>query len=182
VNASVAEALPAIEDQNEFNRQRWDELCADPFLASLDYRFETDHLGHIIMIPPAGFDHSDAQGDVGRLLDRFLPATGKSRPECPISTRGGTKVADVVWISDERLQRARKGSLLVIAPEICVEILSPSNTRQEIEEKKRLYFGAGADEFWICGLDGRMEFYRAGNPVQPAQTSELCPEFPQSIG
>jgi hypothetical protein len=34
--------LPVIEDQHRFNRDRWDELLADSFLASLEYKMETD--------------------------------------------------------------------------------------------------------------------------------------------
>jgi len=181
MGASVAESLPSIGNQHAFNRKRWDELCADPKLASLDYRIETNHLGQIIMTPPAAFDHSDSQGDIGRLLDRLMPGTGRSRPECPISTSGGTRAADVVWISDERLERSRQGSLLVIAPEICVEVLSPSNTRQEIQEKRRLFLEAGADEFWVCGMDGKMEFYLAATPETPSEASRICPGFPGKV-
>ena len=45
------------------------------------------------------------------------------------------------------------------APEICVEVLSPTNSLAEMNEKRALYFEAGAHEVWICGLDGKMEFY-----------------------
>lgn len=182
MNASIADTLPSIGDQHAFNRTRWDEICADPFLASLDYRFETDQLGHLIMTPPAGFDHSDSQGCLLERLRDLMPANGKARPECPLSTSAGTKAVDAIWISDERLKRSRQGSLLVIAPEICVEVLSPSNTRQEIEEKRRLYFEAGAEEFWICGLDGTMEFYLATAPDRPTTQSALCPSFPSRLG
>jgi hypothetical protein len=29
----------------------------------------------------------------------------------------------------------------------------------EMNEKRDLYFEAGAQEVWLCGLDGKMEFY-----------------------
>ena len=54
--------------------------------------------------------------------------------------------------------------VLTSAPEICVEILSPSNTQPEINEKRALYFDAGATEVWICNLNGSMSFnFRVGN-------------------
>jgi Uma2 family endonuclease len=63
------------------------------------------------------------------------------------------------------------------APEICVEVLSPSNSKPEMEEKRALYFGAGAREVWICGLDGKMEFYTA----DLSAASRLCPMFPGQL-
>ena len=37
------------------------------------------------------------------------------------------------------------------APEICIEVLSLSNSPAEMNEKRDLYFEAGAHEVWICG-------------------------------
>jgi Uma2 family endonuclease len=58
------------------------------------------------------------------------------------------------------------------APKICVEIISPSNTAAEIEEKRALYFEAGAQEGWTCGLDGELRFQ-----VAPVDASRLCPAY-----
>jgi len=68
--------------------------------------------------------------------------------------------------------------VLTIAPEICVEVLSPGNTRAEIEEKKRLYFEAGADEVWIASPAGEIAFF---NPEGEIEGSALCPAFPAKI-
>ena len=35
------------------------------------------------------------------------------------------------------------------APDLCVEIVSPSNSRKEIEAKIGAYLGSGAHEVWI---------------------------------
>jgi Uma2 family endonuclease len=98
--------------------------------------------------------------------------------ECPISTRKGVKAADVAWCSPEIWRESEGKSCLLRAPEICVEILSPSNTRGEIEEKKQLYFDAGALEFWLCSEDGTMSFFSRDASL-PA--SLLCPEFLSKI-
>jgi Uma2 family endonuclease len=178
---NAAPELPAIEDRTAFNIERWEQLCADPFLAGLDHRIETDAHGHILMTPPAAFDHSHFQGNLIHLLKEHSPTTGIATPEAPISTAGGVKVADAIWISRERLKRSRQGKLLAVAPEICIEVLSPSNTRAEIDEKMRLYFDAGADEVWICGLDGTLRFFLVSDCDQTASSSALCPEFPPRI-
>ena len=63
----------------------------------------------------------------------------------------------MVWMSAGyfRELEAKEPLVLERAPEICVEVLSPSNSKPEMEEKRALYFEAGAQEVWICGLDGK---------------------------
>jgi Uma2 family endonuclease len=63
-------------------------------------------------------------------------------------------------------------------PEIVVEVLSGSNTRAGMEEKRRLYFEAGAREVWMCDPEGRLDFYSAAGEL-PA--SELMPSFPTVV-
>lgn len=45
---------------------------------------------------------------------------------------------------------------LTMAPEICVEVISPENTCAEMAETKALYFAAGAGEFWRDSLSLRL--------------------------
>jgi Uma2 family endonuclease len=172
--------LPAIRDQHAFNLKRWRELCADPVLAKLEYRIETDRHGHILMTPPPGFDHSGHQSEVVLELARRMPH-GKTLVEVPISTSDGVKGADAAWISRKRCARAVKQNVLIIAPEICVEVLSPKNTRAEMMAKKALYFEAGAREVWFCDRKGRMFFYLADAPGESTKASALCPDFPPQL-
>jgi len=66
------------------------------------------------------------------------------------------------------------------APEIGVEVLSPSKTEAEIDEKIALYFDAGASEVWLCAQDGVIRFFTFETP-RAARASKLCPRFPKSI-
>ena len=95
-----------------------------------------------------------------------------------VQTSDGTKEPDTVWVSRERRRRHRGKISYPEAPEICVEVLSPGNSRREINEKKKLYLQAGAQEVWTCGRDGTMKFFDADGPL-PA--SRLCPGFPAGI-
>lgn len=172
--------LPVIKDQTAFNLARWDELCADPFWVKVDGKIETDRYGQVIMNLPADFSHGGRQFDIGTLLQGFLPE-GKVTVECPISTSEGVKVADVAWISKKRLAKIGGRKALAAAPEICVEVLSPSNTRNEMEEKRRLYFEAGASEVWFCDGKGRVRFFLKSAPGRAAKASGLCPKMPAEI-
>lgn len=175
--------LPARQDQTEFNLRRWAELLADTELgrqlAKIEGRIETDRHGHIIMFPPAAFSHGSYQCEIAVLLKNLLPK-GRVITECPISTADGVRVADVAWISQSRLKAIGENICLTMAPEICVEVISPDNTRAEMQEKKALYFAAGAEEVWFCDRAGKMSFH--GDTDSGAAAASLrCPEFPRHI-
>jgi Uma2 family endonuclease len=70
--------------------------------------------------------------------------------------------------------RAHAGAIaLEEAPELCIEVVSPSNSRKELQEKTEAFFAAGAKEVWIVYPQSkRCEFYgpqglmeRSGFPV-----------------
>lgn len=65
-----------------------------------------------------------------------------------------------------------------VLPEIVVEVLSESNTVDEIEEKRRLYLDEGAEEVWTCDPDGAMTFY---GPEDESEQSGLMSSFPAEI-
>jgi Uma2 family endonuclease len=88
------------------------------------------------------------------------------------------KAIDVAWLSAERSGEAEATPCLTRAPEICVEILSPSNTTSEIQEKIALYLEAGAQEVWVCELDDLITFYSAEGQMG---TSVRCPSFPKAV-
>ena len=157
---------------------RWQELVDDPELARLPYRIETDRFGRTIMSLPPAYRHARYVGKIIRLLNRLLPE-GEANAETPVLTADGIKVPDATWISSTYAKELEVQDPLVLerAPEICVEVLSPTNSLAEMNEKRALYFEAGAHEVWICGLDGKMEFY---TPDLSA-ASRLCPLFPGQL-
>lgn len=152
---------------------QWQEICDNPLFNDMPFRFETDGLGKIVM-SPATNRHSRYQGLMTRLLDRMLE-DGEAIPECSIQTTDGVKVADVVWASADFLHHHDLENPFSAAPEIVVEILSPSHTLAEMEQKKDLYFARGAREFWICKEDGAMRFY---NNHDRLESSHYAPNFP----
>jgi Uma2 family endonuclease len=179
--ASVLEPVDMmeIEDQTAFNLAVWEKVLENAELAALPYRIETDRNGQLIMSPPPASDHGEDQARIVALLARLLPG-GIVIAECPISTSDGVKLADVAWISRERRGPQRRSVCLTRAPEICVEVISPRNTRREMREKRALYFDAGAEEVWFCRRDGQLEFFLAAAPETPA-VSRLCPDFPRQV-
>lgn len=106
-----------------------------------------------------------------------MPA-GITLQECPIRTNVSSPVADVVWISRARDKKIRAHFAYKSAPEICVEVRSPSNSQREMNAKRADYFDAGALECWFCNLTGRMTFF---GPEGELEQSSLCPQFPKRV-
>jgi Uma2 family endonuclease len=69
------------------------------------------------------------------------------------------------------------GDPTTLAPEICVEVLSESNTAEEMEEKRAVYFDAGADEVWLVDLDGQVRFFGEAE----MEESVLAPGMPKNF-
>jgi Uma2 family endonuclease len=169
-----------LHSQTARNLARWQELVADPELAKLPGRIETDRFGRVIMSPPPPFEHTCRASQIIRRLNELLPS-GLALSETPVSTADGVKVTDAAWISAEYVEELSGDPppALIRAPEICVEVVSPSNSEAEIAEKRALYFEAGALEVWLCEPDGQMRFYCRG---ELSESSVLCSGFPKQIG
>ena len=177
--AGLTIELPPQREQTGFNLRRWAELCDDAELSKFAGKVETDRFGHIIMMPPAAPFHGGFQATIAGLLHDLIPKGGVV-VECAISTADGVKAADVAWASSQRIKELGNYSCFPKAPEICVEVISPRNTKAEIAEKTALYFDAGAREVWICAASGAMKFL-ARAAAKPMENSKLCPRFPRQL-
>lgn len=155
---------------------RWAELVNDPTLQDLPYKFEVNLWGKLEMTP-ASFWHGRLQGAVAAQLARQLP-DGEALTEIPLLTDIGVRVPDVAWASREYLAANAEASPAPRAPEICVEIVSPANSDQEIHEKIRAYLAAGAQEVWIVSEDGEVHFHNAAGD-QPATSFPVRLSLPK---
>ncbi|MBK6638275.1 MAG: Uma2 family endonuclease [Rhodocyclaceae bacterium] len=137
---------------------RWADVLADKSLRDLPYKIELDRWGNIMM-SPASNRHGRFQVVIAALLET-LP-NGRSLIECSVDTPEGVKVADVAWCSDAFFAEHGYETPYTAAPEICVEVRSPSNSDEEMLFKIRLYLAAGAKEVWIVFEDGRTRYFDA---------------------
>jgi len=154
----------------------WQQVCVDPNLQNLPYKIELNKQGQIIM-SPASVKHVFYQREILLILEKMI-SDGKAVPEFPIETDEGTKVVDVAWLTNEQANLVKEDISSSIAPKICVEVISPSNTSQEMMNKKKLYFDRGAEEFWLCDKNGDIKFY---GKIAELKKSQLAPDFPKSI-
>jgi Uma2 family endonuclease len=154
----------------------WQEVVEHPSLQNLPFKIELNEYGAIVM-NPVKLNHSAYQNEIGHFM-RSQRDDGMALAECAVWTPKGTKVADVAWFSTERWQTVKGETEAVVAPEVCVEVLSMSNSEREIKGKRKLYFSQGAEEVWICDPYGKMAFYGAQGKLE---NSRLFPDFPRQI-
>ena len=154
----------------------WEEACAAPSLLNLPYKIELNEWG-TIMMSPVSLQHSNYATEIYDIFVEILEG-GKALFEPGVETSKGTRVPDVAWFTREHWQENKGNFSASTAPMICVEVLSPSNAWGEMEEKKALFFAAGAEEVWVCGPDGKMRFFTTTGEVEK---SEIAPEFPTEI-
>ncbi len=163
----------AAKPENEYRlsraelRRRWDQLADDPLVAAIPFKVELNEKGVIEVSPPTT-QHASLQSSVAYELRRQRPE-GKTFTECPVETDIGMRIPDVVWASAEFIESHGDEKQFRVAPDLCVEVLSPRNTRAEMAEKRAAYLAAGAKEVWIVGEDGVPEIYMSAGRV-PAST------------
>ena len=158
----------------------WTDVLESPYLKDIPFKIELNEWGQIVM-SPASNNHGYFQIKIGALLEK-LKTDGDASGDCSIQTAKNVKVPDAVWMSskfiaDHSIANAIN-TPLTHAPELCIEIVSPSNSRNELKEKRELYFERGALEVWLCSSEGEMSFFdRTGELAQ----SKLFPNFPKKI-
>jgi Uma2 family endonuclease len=108
---------------------------------------------------PASNNHGSLQFETGVKIRDAKNDKGKIITECSIQTSQGVKVADVAWASDSFIEKFGFETPYKRAPEICVEVVSPSNSQGEIIEKIELYLSKGSHEVWIVSEDGKIRYY-----------------------
>ena len=149
----------------------WAEVIGNPLLQNLPFKIELNRFGKILM-SPASNRHGRIQGRMAANLVNKLP-DGEVITECSIQTSEGVKVADVVWASDDFIRTFAYETPYPKAPEICIEIVSPSNSKAEITGKVDLYLAKGAQEVWVVYEDGRITTF---SHIGEIEKSTLVPD------
>src|SRR5687767_8474317 len=114
---------------------RYRALCADPCYANLPGKIEIDAWGRLLMSPASNY-HSALQT---ALSAKLAALGGRAFVEVSVLTTAGVLVADVAWASDEFMRHRGFETPYLRAPELCVEVVSPSNSRKELREKVAAY-------------------------------------------
>jgi Uma2 family endonuclease len=113
--------------------------------------------GELITMPPAGEEHGYLEGRLYRALANFVEERSLGRV---YTGDTGFRLADhtvrspdVAFVRQDRVAALRSTGFAKGAPDLAVEILSPSNTVRQLMRKVRQYFAAGCHTVWIVDLE-----------------------------
>jgi len=177
MNPMIA-AQPAVPRLSRAEiRRRWLAMIDDPLLADVPGKLELNEKGSI-ELTPSNTRHSLFQAFIARELGNRL-AEGTTLTECSIETGIGVRVPDVAWASPEFMRRHGLATPLPGAPEICIEVLSPSNADVEMRDKVAAYLAAGAREVWLVAEDGTVGI-RDENGARSSSAFGIEIELPRS--
>jgi Uma2 family endonuclease len=131
-------------------------MTADEFMnADLgDGRFELVR-GEVVEFSPPYSDHAYTCSRLSGLFYIYERESGYgySLSETSVQTRrdpDSVRVPDVSFYSEARHPRSRIGPrLLTVAPDVAIEVVSPSNRKTELLEKVVEYLAAGSLAVWL---------------------------------
>lgn len=150
--APIAPADPAA--LHEELVRRWRDR---PYVEDDPNRYELNEFGEWIVTPRATHGHQAMVGEIVVQLTRQLGP--RAVPEPSVATDRGIRVPDVAWMPAARWLEAKGQDPLSFVPDVCVEAVSPSITRQEILMTVGAYLRGGAREAVVVGLKGEVELF-----------------------
>lgn len=130
--------------------------------------------GRVVREPPAGFRHGSLAGRLSGLLHAFVEGnglgvvvtaeTGFVLAEEPPTVRA----PDVAFVSAGRIPREGPPvGFARFAPDLAIEIVSPSNTMSEVQEKALDYLESGSAVVWVVDPGSRtVTVYRAPDEIR----------------
>lgn len=166
----LAPDFPRVDLQMPPQVRLDDDLFFAICQANRDYRIERNARGDIQIMPPTGGltgkRNSDLIIDLGNWARRdgrglvFDSSTGFDLPN------GSTRSPDVAWVLRERLDRlteAQRRGFLPLAPDLVIELASPTDAVSGLVAKMREYQDNGVRLGWlILPAERQVQVFSAG--------------------
>ena len=113
--------------------------------------------GEIVVSPSPSFNHSYTDTQLRSILVNHLKQHDQGVILGDVDTIFSdlnVRRPDILFVAKSRLHLI-KGHGIPIAPDLCVEILSPSSATTDQTEKMDLYASSGVPHYWIIDPQGR---------------------------
>ena len=113
--------------------------------------------GELILVPRPRFKHQRIRLQIANFFVNFLEQNPIGEVVYEVDVHLGDKVVapDVLFISKERLHIIEELNIQG-APDLVVEVLSPSTASYDKKIKSKLYFKNGVKEFWLVDPDQQL--------------------------
>ena len=119
-----------------------------------EYQYELHH-GEVLATTRPKHRQVNLQLRLSRMLELRLAPFGEIATEVPYRpfSEFDMRVADVAAVSRARWDAIDPDDNLYGAPELVIEVKSPSNTERQLRELASICVNNGALEFWIADAD-----------------------------
>ena len=135
--------------------------------------------GRIVKMSPTKMPHGKIEMRLARYFGNYVEENNLGEingGEVGIYTQRDPdtiRTADLLFISHERLGKATPGGFLDVAPELIVEIMSPSDRWIDVRKKLREYFEIGVMVVLVVEPDEQViSVYRSTTDVQELSISD----------
>ena len=126
--------------------------------------------GELLPLPSANFQHAIIRQNVEYFLRVYFSQKKIGKTVAEVDCRVGADTVrrpDVSVFLSKRLQELDpKRVPLVFAPDIAVEILSPSETAIDVHRKVRDYLAGGSTEVWIIDHENSEVFVHSKSGIR----------------
>jgi Uma2 family endonuclease len=154
-------------DEAEFYR-----LCQ----ANPDLKLELTAEGHLILMPPTGWETGHRNMSLSELVSRWARSDGRGLAfDSSTGFRlpdGAIRSPDVAWVRRDRITALSPdpSKFLPLCPDFVIELRSASDTLSVLQDKMQAYLDNGLPLGWLINpQDKTVEIYRQ------AQTTQVVP-------
>ena len=113
--------------------------------------------GELVMVPAPDLRHQRINTRLASLVHTFVNERGLGEVFCPpcdvMLSPTDVVQPDLIFVSRERRSILREGDAVRGAPDLVVEILSPSTADRDRKIKRALYAAHGVREYWLVAPD-----------------------------
>lgn len=162
-----------LEPVVPLTHEQFYQLCC----VNQDVRLERTAEGHLIIMPPTGWESGKRNADLTTELNLwnrqvglgvvFDSSTGFTLPN------GADRSPDVAWVRRERIAALSPdpAKFLPLAPDFVVELRSPSDRLKPLQQKLQEYIEAGVRLGWLINPpDQQVEIYRPQQAIEVLQS------------
>ena len=163
-------------------KMNYDQYCLLPEDGNQYELFD----GELVMTPSPNTRHQDIVGELYSQLKNYIRANSLGRlyvaPLDTIFDQYTVLQPDILFVSRERVPEVVK-ERIEGAPDLVVEVLSPSTFHKDLRRKMHVYSHFGVQEYWIVDPEEEtMELYqRVGQKLQLARRFASQETFQSSL-
>jgi Uma2 family endonuclease len=150
------------------------QLCQE----NPEVKFERNAKGELIIMPPTGGETGNQNAEISAdfVIWNRQTLLGKvfDSSTCFKLPNGANRSPDVAWVKNERwdsLSPEEKAKFPPIAPDFVLELMSPTDSLKDAQDKMQEYRENGVRLGWLINSKThRVEIYRVKHPVEVLQS------------